>query len=120
MAAVWTTLRSASVLNSWRVDRRRSRSRRGLPELLCRAQGLRQRLGVHDRERARRAGERGVEAADPAVRALAQDRRGLDDDDGVELEPLRDVQVEQVDAGAERRVDGIRPAAPQRLADVLQ
>ena len=48
----------------------------------------RQRLGVDDGQRAGGAGERGVEAAGAAVGALGEDRRGLDDDDRVELEAL--------------------------------
>ena len=50
---------------------------------------------MHDRERAGRPRERGVETAGAAVRALGEDRGGLDDDDRVELEALGDVEVER-------------------------
>jgi len=57
---------------------------------------------VDDHERAGGAGQGGVEAARPAVRALGEDRGRLDDQRGVELETLGHVRVEQVDRRAER------------------
>jgi len=59
-------------------------------------------VGVHDGQGARGAREGGVESADAAVRPLSEDRVGINDDHGIELEPFDDVEVEEVDGRRER------------------
>ena len=74
-----------------------------------RGQLVGERLGVHDHQLLHGSGQRDVEQPGPTA-AAGQERRRLDDDDGVELEALGlgcGEHAQAVDASASRALDGV-------------